>query len=219
LAATACAPAVGLGRADTLPAGDSRFAWGIDLSLVSPRVAEGDPVNVPYGLLLLGYARGLTDDVELGARLWGAGLLGSGAWGTAVDGKWRVMRADAAAHERWDAVLTGTLGYHELVIGGTREWIPFASVGALFGWRFGERHQLVFGPHVRGGLWMGDGQGTIELFGAGASVGVSLRFGRWEIFPELALTLSPIGFNGEAETSDKTGVSVTTLGLVAGYRF
>jgi len=78
----------------------------------------------------------------------------------------------------------------------------------------------VIEPRIAGSLWMGDGQGTIELFGVGARAAFSWRISTlFELMPELTLMWSPVQFNGEVETSEKLGATVITLGLGAGFWF
>jgi len=209
----ACAPQMGLGRADTLAPGASRAALGLDVTLLSPKITDGDPTQLPYLLFVGTYHRGIVRHLELGGRLYGAGISGLGGWGAGIDLKWQYVDQHA-----WEAALVVSAGYHEVRLGGTPYWCPNAALTGLFGWNLGA-HQLVLGPRFALAAWDSDGQNTIALYGFGAVAGMHFRAGRWDIPVELAFTWSPVEFNGEVSAQDRVGAGVLTLGLSGAYRF
>jgi hypothetical protein len=208
-----CAPQVGLGRADTLAPGVSRAALGLDVTLLSPKVTNGDPIQLPYLLFFGSYHRGVAPRLELGGRLYGAGFAELSGWGAAVDLKWQYVN-----RRIWDAALVLSIGYHEVRLGGAPYWCPNGALTALFGWNFGP-HQIVLGPRFAVSAWDSDGQNTVALYGVGAAFGVHFRAGRFDVPLELALTWSPVEFNGEVASEDRFGAGVVSLGLSGAYRF
>jgi hypothetical protein len=157
-----------------------------------------------------GFAYGIAEGVELGARVWGVytpNFLTS--FGGSLDSKWQLSRG------KIDVALASSVGYHQLTLGGA-PWHTFhATLPLLFGWNLG-RHQLVFGPRVADYLLTAYGQNTVNSFWGGLSLGFAWRVSeRIDLLPELVILYSPVNFGGRVDPDDRRGATLTTLGLGA----
>jgi len=187
----------------------------MQLDLVAPKTTEGgDAIPLPWAHVGLGYRRGITQRLDLGARGWIFGLPGHLSFGGALDGKVQLLRGEPGSGF---SIATGaSLGYHQAQIGGT-PWHTFTLwTPILFGKDIG-KHQFVFGP--RGGmtLWAGEGQNTIKLPWIGGSTGLSFGAGeKNQIMPEVVVVYSPVSFNGEVN-DERYGAFLVQLGLSGTY--
>jgi hypothetical protein len=213
LCAAGCAPQIGLGRADVLAPGTSRAALMADVTLLSPRIADGDPLQLPYALLVGSYHRGIAPKLELGGRAHLTGVPGFWLWGATFDLKWQPLDTG-----RWNGALVSSVGYHEIRLGGAPYWCPNLAIAWLTGYDLGA-HQLVFGARFGSAIVDTDGQKLIPMTGLGLLLGLHFRVGRWDIPVELALTGSPLEFNGEVSTDSRRGAGFVSLGVGAGLRF
>lgn len=218
LCAAGCASQTGFGRATTLPRGELQGQAGLNLTLGAAQTAPGSRTPLPYLDLLAGLHHGLTDDVEVGGRLFGMGIRGLGFWGVAADTKVSLLRSDDEGSGGNIAAAAGA-SYHQIVVGGTPTHLFALTIPLLFGVDLG-RDQLVFGPRVMGQVWTGQGQGSIETMSYGLSVAYSIAIGeRWELSPELVWMGTPISFNGEVHGDDRYGAGFLHVGIGGAYRF
>ena len=205
--ATGCASQIAFGRATTLEPGKNQVTGFAQLDVSSPNVGA-TTAAIPWAHVGLGYRRGITDRLDLGARGWIFGLPGHLSFGGALDGKVQLYRGEPG---RGLSVATGgSLGYHQAQLGGTpwhtfTAWVPLV-VGQDFG-----KHQFVVGP--RGGftLWTAEGQNPIKIPWFGGSTGISFGAGKNQIMPEIVVVWSPLTFNGEQE--QRLGATLVQLGL------
>lgn len=215
LVSMGCASQVGFGRATTIERGKGEVSGIMQLDVVSPRMAaEGDAVNLPWAHVGIGYHRGLASGFELGARGWVFGLPQHLSFGGALDTKIQIVRGEP---RRGLSLATGgSIGYHQVQVGGT-PWHTFTGwIPVLLGQDFGS-HQFVIGPRAGLTLWAGEGQNTIHVPWVGGGAGVSFGVaGRTKIMPEVILVYSPLSFNGAIE-SEKYGATLVQLGLSAAY--
>lgn len=218
LATTGCASQTGFGRASTLGEGELEAQGALTASVASMQAAPGDPTPLPWLDLELGVHYGLTEDVDVGGRLWGVGIRGLGTWGAALDTKVALLTSDEQG-TGWNIAVAGAASYHQILVGGTPTHLLSLTIPVLFGHDFG-KSQLVFGPRVVGNLWTGQGQGTIETLSYGLSVGYSIGIGdRWQLMPELVLLATPVSFNGEVHDEDRYGAGFLHLAIGGSYRF
>jgi len=213
LFAMGCAPQIGLGRADVLAPGTSRAALMADVTLLSPRISNGDPLQLPYALFVGSYHVGVAPTLELGGRAHVTGVPGFWSWGATFDLKWQPLDTG-----RWNGALVSSLGYHEIRLGGAPYWCPNLAVAWLTGYDLGP-HQLVFGARLGSAIVDTDGQKLIPMTGLGLLLGMHFRIGNWELPIELALTGSSLEFNGEVPNDSRRGAGFVSLGVGGGLRF
>jgi hypothetical protein len=213
LCAAGCAPQIGLGRADVLAPGTSRAALMADVTLLSPRISDGDPLQLPYALFVGSYHRGIAPKLELGGRAHVTGVPGFWSWGATFDLKWQPVEAG-----HWNGALVSSVGYHEIRLGGAPYWCPNLAVAWLMGYDLGA-HQLVFGARFGSAIVDTAGQQLIPMTGLGLLLGMHFRVGNWDIPVELALTGSPLEFNGEVPSDSRRGAGFVSLGVGGGLRF
>lgn len=218
MAAVGCASQTGFGRASTLGQGELEGQAAVTASVASVHASPGDPTPLPWLDLELGAHYGLTDGVDVGARLWGVGIRGLGTWGVALDTKIALLRSDEEG-TGWNIAVAGAASYHQILVGGTPTHLLSFTLPVLFGHDFGD-DQLVFGPRVVGNLWTGQGQGTIETLSWGLSLGYSIGLGeRWQLMPEVVLLYTPVSMNGEMDDPDRSGAGFLHLAVGGAYRF
>jgi hypothetical protein len=213
LTQTGCASQIGMGRATTLEPGHTSMQSSLQLDVAAPKMrAEGKPVPAPWAHIGFGIHHGVARGLEIGGRAWYFGRPGDLSFGGAFDTKVQMFRTDKGL----TVSAASSFGYHQAQLGYT-PWHSFTGfVPILIGQDFG-KHQLVFGPRAGLTLWAGEGQNTIKLPWAGASVGFS--FGtdvKAFLMPELVVVYSPISLNGMVE-NEKFGAWGVQLGFSATY--
>jgi len=220
LAVSACAPVAGSGRARTLGRGRYALQASPELTVVTGKVAGGD-IPLPSAQLTMGGQYGLTDQLDLGLRLWGfsVGKYLLESWGTSIDTKLQLKRAsDAPGTREADIAVAPRVLYHQVTFGGTPEHMVGLSVPLLFGWRFGQANQLVLGARIDHQVWMSESQTPLGVTLGGGSLGFVWQLAQhWALMPELVLLYSPLSFNGESGAEDSRGLSVLSLGFGVSY--
>jgi hypothetical protein len=204
---TGCFSGAGLGRATTLPVGETRVSGWIEASALTAQLAG--PITLPWGLVGVGVQRGVHPRVEVGGRFTGGWL----SWldGVSLTGDVKVQLRRSP--DGLDIAAVQSVGWHVVRYGGA-PWHALDAITALMlGWNFGH-HQLV--SSVRGGYQLFGGRGQ-ELVHVG-HVDLSLGFvGRvsthWEIIPEVMVSWSPTRFNGESQSDDRVGTGMLQLAL------
>jgi hypothetical protein len=203
-----CASQTGMGRARTVARGQSQIGVGAEASVLTTQLSKDTVAPLPWVHAVIGYRRGLTRDVDVGARAWGLAISGVQSLGAAGDVKVQIART-----RTWEVAAGGSLGYHQFRLGGAANHVFTATLPLLFGLNLG-RDQLVFGPRVADYVMAGEGQRTINTFWVGGSLGYW-----WQprvdiaIMPELVLLYTPISFHGEVKREDATGAASIQLGL------
>lgn len=208
-----CASQVGLGRATTLAPGGTRIGIAVEGSLISPKLTPEDHIPLPWIQAVGGVHRGVTDTIELGARVWGLHVPNVlTTIGGAVDGKVQILRAPEG--KRGPDVATGlSLTYHQPRLGNEPFHVFGAAVPVLAGWNFG-KHQLIVGPRVADFILTSYGQDTINSFYFGASAGFALRLREtFDLFPELVGMYSLTSFGGEGSADPRVGVALLQLAV------
>ncbi|MEM1348929.1 MAG: hypothetical protein AAGI01_10260, partial [Myxococcota bacterium] len=74
-------------HARLLGPGKAAITGGVDLASSEPTLEPSRPISLPLMQLSLGYRRGLTEDWDVGGRVWGMGVPGFAGVGAAVEGK------------------------------------------------------------------------------------------------------------------------------------
>jgi len=178
-----CAAMGTLQTADTLGAGKTR--WSAQL------MAQATPSAAPLPQAAVGLQYGLTDSLDVGARVSTVGL--------ELSGKVRLVGAEDSP---WVVSLAPAVGLHQPVPRFDAYWAyneqRYATLPVLVGMKVGEGSQLVTGlrptwlyfPQVDG---PGERRPAESGFALGASVGYAFRVGsRVRLMPELAVQL-PLG--------------------------
>ncbi|HEY1957512.1 MAG TPA: hypothetical protein VGH28_17960 [Polyangiaceae bacterium] len=156
--------------------------------------ATGATGGVGYPMLEGGVRYGVTDNVELGAKL--------GFDGFTLQGKFGLVRSPSMDHgvNLSVAPQVGFIGFGASASGGGSSSSTFvgvltAQLPILFGIDFGG-HELVFGPRVVDQVLFGDvgtssgggGSGTANLLYVGGSIGFAIRVSPYvRIMPEVAV--------------------------------
>lgn len=213
IASTGCLAQTGFGRARTLPPGEGEISAAIEPQFLTPKRPQGSEFAIPWVQLAFGYHRGVTEDVELGARVWGLGFPGFQTFGGAIDTKLQLTRSEHRA-QGVDVAIGTSLAYHQVRLGGT-PWHTFAiTIPLLIGVNVGVKDQLVFGPRIADYLWTGEGENTMNLIWGGASLGYAWSVSRTiTLMPEVVMMYTPLRFNGESSDKDHRGLVSTQVGL------
>lgn len=209
-----CASQVGMGRATTLAKGGVRLGMALEGSVLSAQLTPTQPVPGPWAHMVLGTHVGVTDDVEVGGRLWGFALPGLFAdIGGALDTKVQLRRSPPG-NRGLDVAAALSLSYTHPTLGGAPWHVFGGTLPLLLGFNFG-RHQLVLGPRVADFVVTGYGQNAINAFYFGASVGFHARFREtFDFSPEILWMYSPTSFGGEGSDDDlRVGVNALQLGI------
>ncbi len=204
-----CASQAGLGRATTLSPGVYQFTPTVEATLVSVKNDATSTTTAPWLTPGVGYHRGVTDRLELGARAWAFGLTNYlTTAGLALDGKFQLFKGVA-----WHIAVALSLKYHAVALADSPWHIVAVEVPVLFGLNLGP-HQLVLGMRVVDQLLTGQGTNPVNTAWVGAHLGVAIRVHpSAELMPELGVLYSPVRFNGETRDEQRTGASVLHLGL------
>jgi len=160
----ACPSTSTLKSARTLDEGKLRFAVAPEFSVFS---LGGEPLKKPQIEMAARY--GLTDDIEIGAKLWLPGLQ--------ADVKYALMRSEDG-NSGWDLSLNPGIGYVGGISGtatgsGSELHVLTFYMPFLAGYNIGDGHQVVLGPKLINQIWMtADESGeVINLLYAGSSIG------------------------------------------------
>jgi hypothetical protein len=160
----ACPSMSTLKSARTLDEGKVRFAVAPEFSSFS---LGGKPLRKPQIEMAARY--GLTDDIEIGAKLWLPGM--------EVDMKYALLRSKTP-DSGWDLSLDPGIGYVGGISGtatgsGSELHVLTFYMPVLFGYNLGEGNQIVLGPKLIDQIWMtaDDDGATINLLYAGSSLG------------------------------------------------
>jgi hypothetical protein len=146
---------------------------------------------------------GITDHVEVGAKLWFGGFAGHLKLG--------LLRSETA-EDGFNLSFDPGISYMGLGTGDARVDLVHVYLPVLAGYRFGG-HEVTFGPRlvpVFAGVTAGSDGSARTTFLGGASLGLSLRLGRaFQLRPELSL-LAPM----DQSNSDAVGgVAQLSLGF------
>jgi hypothetical protein len=220
IAASACAPLGGSGRARVLPRGDNELTASAEAMLIAPEF-NSDNIVVPWAQFGIGYHRGLSERFEAGARAWGLSFkqFEFQTGGAALDSKFQLafQERDRAAI---DIALAPSVGYHRVALGGTPEHMMQVSLPLLMGVAVGQRHHFIVAPRVTVQRWWGQSQYAQTFVLGGVSVGIALRVGkRWVLHPEATFMWSPVPFGGEDPATTRRGLSLLSLGFGTGLLF
>ena len=198
-----CAPAMGLGRADTLARGAWRYQGGMDFSVLRADLREDRAAPLPWVQAVTGVHAGVTDRVEVGGRAWAFGWPGAfTTFGLAGDAKYQLHTSRGGADPH--LALGASVSWQSPALGNTPWTVLGLTLPVLAGFDI-RQSQLVVGPRMA--LWYVTSQGQRPLFtpGVGAGVGWSGRKGNFEVLPELVWMYAPVGWNGALQDPARTG--------------
>ena len=202
-----CFSGAGLGRATTLPVGQTRVGGWIEASALTAQLAG--PITLPWGLVGVGVQHGVHPRVEVGGRFTGGWLPWLDGMSLTGDVKVQLRRSPGGL----DVAAVQSVGWHVARYGGA-PWHALDVLTALMlGWNLG-RHQLV--GTVRGGyqLFGARGQERVHVGHVDLSLGFVGRVStHWEIIPEVMVSWSPTRFNGESQSDDRVGTGMLQLAL------
>lgn len=182
---TGCASSAVFSNARTLGAGN--FEGVVEPQYIGGAVGE-EAFGVPT--LAVSGRYGVSDKVDLGARLGGSGLT--------LLSKFRLLDAQESGFDLTLAPSVGGLYLGAADAGGVG--FGTASLPLLFGINTGPRNQLVVGPSSNL-LLLGGGEGgdsaVAGVLGVGGNLGYQLWIGEgFAIQPELAVTAPVLAFAG-----------------------
>ncbi len=183
-----CAPVNAVGRARTLPVGKTQIVAAPHVGLVA-----GGSFAAPSLVPELSARYGFTDSIEAGGRVWAVPLRGFSVLGAAGDLKLQLKRSDRP-DSGVDVAFAPSLGYHQLVIGGTpTARVVFVSAPVLVGFNLSERVQLVLGPMLADQIWTSPTAGTVNAFLYGSSAALAIRIAdKVTVMPQAALLFTPL---------------------------
>lgn len=178
-----CASMGAMQRADTLSPGKSQILVETSVqAAVGKDLGGGNNTRWPY--LAVHYRRGMSERLELGA---GASLL-------SVKGSLK-LRLNDPADKDFAVSVAPEVGGAVFGEEGNRSGIFAASLPLLFGWRVGQKGQVVLGPraqYLRTFPEPDSPRSTFDIFAVGSSLGVVLpMWGNFTLLPEVSV-LSPI---------------------------
>ncbi|HSN98794.1 MAG TPA: hypothetical protein VLS89_10935 [Candidatus Nanopelagicales bacterium] len=208
-----CASQIGMGRARTLDKGKHRIGFSAEADFLTPEAWKESGATLPWAQVGLGYHRGLSDRVEVGARLWGFTIpTAFTTLGGAADLKVAVLRPEEGRGDLNIAAAL-SLSYHNASYGGQPYHVFGGTLPVLFGVKLG-RHELVLGPRVANYTISAYGMNTVNAFYMGGSLGFAARYREtFDFFPEAVAMWSPISLNGEEEVESRVGVGMFQLGF------
>ncbi len=209
----ACAAGLDLGRATTLEPGVSRIGTGTELQLLRIDQRPGEATfPAPWIQVTAGWHLGLPKDWEVGARAWGMAIPYTvSSVGLAVDAKHLVHRSGGKAGPH--IAVGASAWWHAPSLGGAWWHVGGLTLPVFLGYDI-KRSQLVLTPRVVAALESSYGQAPVSMFALGAGVAWDLAVGkRLHVTPEVAWTWSPLGFDGEVQTADRTGARNFETGI------
>jgi len=197
-ALSSCASVGAVQTADTLGAG--RLEYGLEPGAQLASTAQGTPGSQGYGHADAVVRYGLTETIDVGARL-GMSML-------ELQGKFALLPRRRSLPA---LALAPALG--GIVVPGGRSMAGVLSFAlpVLVGFRTLGANELTIGVRVQGivaGTSVTDGgSGSVFALGAGASVGYAMRFGAVSLIPELAF-VHPLVVSGTSGAAAGLGSTV-----------
>ncbi len=166
-------PATGVYRsADPVPRGQWRVGGAASVGAY-----RDDPqqTRIPTGTVELSVRRGVTDDLDLGARLYTAGIDASATW--------------RFSHRRWSWAVAPSIGGLRSNDSGVspRAVHLFGQTAVIASRPLSPRWTLSLGPTLGAGLYWPETGGHATGLWLGGFVNAGARLGRWLIAPELGL--------------------------------
>jgi len=175
--AASCAlgcPSVSMYRsAEPVPAG----RWQASLLAGAGALADRETgARTPTGYGALGLQRGLTDDVDVGVRLYTVGLSALATVRFVHRGSWSVALAPELSVVRTPNTSTTTNAFH-----------LFAAATVPVTYRASRTWAFSAGPSVGGGVYLPEAGGSSGGMWLGAFVNAEARLGeRWWLVPEVS---------------------------------
>jgi hypothetical protein len=165
--------------ADTVAPGKWQLGAGVDGVLF--RDVEQD-TRVPSLVVDVGARHGVSDNVDVGARLYTFGLQAGAKWRVAR-GDWRVALAPAADLARTSETQVTTDALH-----------VFGHLPIIFGHDLSHKLGINFGPRATYGYYLPATGGEAHGMFVGAFGNLSIRLHkRWTLLPELGIHRSVAG--------------------------
>lgn len=218
VAGVGCASGTGIGMARTLEPGEHRLGGGLELGLGLASTSPTYDIPLPWPQLVIGYRGGLSKRVDLGARGWGFGLRGFRTFGGEVDVKIALKKA-ASVEDGVDVTLDPRLSYHQAAIGRSPLHALSIRLPLLIGVNTGGGDQFVLGPSIMETVVLGPDLHPIDYLGGGVSVGYGVSVAEGiRVLPEVAMSYSPVSFNGTLEDQDRRGLTTLHLGFSVTYQ-
>lgn len=212
LALLGCVSSLDLGRATTLAPGETRWSVTGEGSLIGQELAPENPNQVPWGQVGAGWHTGVSERLEVGARVSGFGIPGYfSTFGVSGDSKIQVVRGGTDIAVGLDAT------YYRPSLGGAPWHLGALVLPIFFGWDVG-RGQIVASP--RGSVWVAGSYGQEPIVVPGAQVGLAwvIAAGPIELTPELVGGYAGVGFDGTVHDPDRTGAWALEGGMSIGWR-
>lgn len=203
------APALNMGRAETLRPGEVQFVAAPELSL---SFSDVFPAPVAQGSMLT--RLGLASWLDMGLRFW---LFPNTV--TPVFGGGLELRAQAIDNHRGFLHVVAALqgGYQGLRFGGAAHDMIYAALPVMLGLDVGE-HQFVLSPRAGYQGLMSPGAYPVHMPTVGMGIGFVWKLFRFfEVMPEVAAVYSPVTIEkGNGTWSFQLGLGGALRGCVLG---
>lgn len=194
-AAQGCASWSNMGTARTLAPGHTR--WSPAVTLSGAATDQQARVETLGPQMELGGDVGVTEGLELGARVWGLPSRSLWTWGARAEAKIQLYRPPNP--NRGVAVaLAPRAGWHQVGSGGAQGGAVILGVPLLVGVNIGGGSQVVLGPEVGGQVWLGADTRPIPAWTLGGSLGLVWFVGDcFALAPEVAVHASSLDLAGD----------------------
>ena len=205
-ASPACASSGLIGGARTVGEGHTEL-------FVAPQMSIGgsDAIGTTAAQLTLGVRHGLTDRVDLGARLWAFPTSFVSMVGGSVDVKVAVLRS-RRTNRGVDLALLPSAGYQFVEGRGTDVHVVFGHLPFAVGINVGGDNQVVIAPGVSYQLSLSRGAAPVHFpFITGAAGFMWTIDDDWWLMPEVGVMWSWVG------TADGPGTAIIRGGVGAGF--
>ena len=189
-AAGGCTAMSTIKTATTVPAGQTQWIGALEGNGGAPVELNVKPL-LPE--LAFGVRRGLTDRVDVGAKLTTLPA-GRALTTAAVEGQFRyqLRRRDDS---RLKIAVGPAAGFRWISSSGAAMQVSYLTVPVMFGIDVG-RHQIVIAPEVAMQLWTSAGSNEVWVPVAGMSLGFVWKLGqRFALVPEIAAYRTPVAID------------------------
>ena len=164
-----CSSMAALGTPRTLDAGS--FQYGGEL-ITGGSVLERDDSATTTLQMGASFAVGLTDNLELGTRVWGIPALTEWTWGGEIQTKIQLVRPENP-RGKLELSLAPRLSFHQLGKADTTWEQASGTLALMLGWSPNDEVQFILTPQFGGNILMNSGSNDVFAYHVGGSVGVA----------------------------------------------
>jgi hypothetical protein len=209
---TGCPSFSTMGTARTLPKGKSQFFLAPGGMVLRDFQRNSSGTFDSFGLptVEFGGRFGVTDDAEVGGKLW--------LTGAEIDTKFALARAESP-EAGLDLALAPAVSVYPFTVGDTSATYAWVHLPLLIGFNTGGGSQLVLGPRMSGMIIGGAGE-RITAIWLGGSVGWAIKLGDgFRLLPEVSIAYPATVWSGGSSTTslDPKGAMIQgSLGFLFG---